>query len=339
MICPGDNGKVAGVNISAIVVNWNTRDLLLQCLTSLGPALHRLSHEIWVVDNGSQDGSVDETRCQFPAVHIIANQDNRGYARAVNQALACVTGRYVLLLNTDALPMADAIHHLFSFLEMHPGAAAAGGQLLDVDGSRQNSIANFPSLSTELLNKSLLRMLFPHRFPGKRRDSAESLEVESLVGACLLVRRQVIDQIGPLDEGYFFFLEETDWCYRMRQAGNRIYHVPQAWIYHLQGASARDLEAEARIEYHRSRLHFFRKHRGPVQTGVLAVGGVLRVGVDAVTLGLLSLLPGLGESTIRRKAGVAIRLLAWYLRGCPRVDGLPRRSGVPVSGRTDGAGG
>ncbi|MFQ5848563.1 MAG: glycosyltransferase family 2 protein [Candidatus Methylomirabilales bacterium] len=328
---------MGGVDISAILVNWNTRDLLLRCVTTLGSALRDHSHEVWFVDNGSQDGSVEAVRRHFPAVHIIANEDNRGYAGAVNQALACVRGRYVLLLNTDALPMADAVTHLFAFLERHPGTAAAGGQLLCPDGSRQNSVANFPSVSTELLNKSFLRMFFPRRFPGKRRDSLDPLEVESLVGACLLVRRGVIDEIGPLDERYFFFLEETDWCYRMRQAGYGIYHVPRARIYHLQGASARGFEAEARIEYHRSRLRFFKKHRGPLEAGLVAAGGMIRVGVDTVTLGILSLLPGLGKSGLRRRSEVARRLLGWYLHGCPAVDGLPGRSGGPVSDRADRA--
>ncbi|MFQ5881333.1 MAG: glycosyltransferase family 2 protein [Candidatus Methylomirabilales bacterium] len=330
---------MAGVDISAIVVNWNTRRLLLQCLRVLGSALHGLSHEIWVVDNGSQDGSMDAARVEFPAAQIIANQENLGYARAVNQALARLTGRYVLLLNTDALPMADAIHYLYAFLEKNPEAAAVGGQLLHPEGTRQNSIANFPSLTTELLNKSLLQMLLSQRFPGKGRHYADPVEVESVVGACLLVRAEVIDEIGPLDEGYFFFLEETDWCYRMQQTGYKIYHVPQARIYHLQGASVRGFEAESRIEYHRARFRFFRKHRGRLQTGLLAGGTLFRVGMDAVTLGLLSLLTGLRDTRVRRKAWVAFRLFAWYLRGCPAAGGLPRISETPSAERADAAGG
>jgi len=323
------------VDVSAVIVNWNTRDLLLRCLAALGVALRDQSHEVWLVDNGSQDGSVEATQTGFPAVRIIANPENRGYAAAVNQGLAGARGRYVLLLNTDALPMADAIHTLFGFLESHPGAAAAGGQLLRPDGSRQNSIANFPSLTTELLNKSLLRLLLPGRFPGKGRDTPAPVEVESLVGACLLVRREVVDRIGSLDERYFFFLEETDWCYRMRRAGYGIYYVPQARIYHLQGASARSFEAEARIEYHRSRLHFFTKHRGRLATACLRGGCLVRVGMDAAALGLVSLLPGMGESRIGRKAQAARRLLGWYLRGCPAVDGLPRQTRDPLAGGAD----
>lgn len=318
---------MTGADLSIVIVNWNTRELLLRCLADLGPALPGLSHEVWCVDNGSQDGSVEAVQSRFPQVHIITNSENLGYARAVNQALAKATGRYILLLNTDASPHRDALHHLLSFLEGHPEAAAAGGQLLNVDGSRQNSIANFPSLATELLNKFLLRLVFPRRFPGKRRDYPAPIEVESLVGACLLVRAEAIARIGPLDEAFFFFLEETDWCYRMRQVGYKVYYVPHAKITHLQGASARGLEAEAKIEYHRARMRFFQKHRGPLPTIMLAVGAVLRAGVNAIALGLASLLTGFQHPRLRQRAWVALRVLTWYLRGCPSSDGLPRRGG------------
>lgn len=319
--------RVAGADLSVIIVNWNTRDLLLRCLKDLGPALAGLSHEIWCVDNGSQDGSVEAVQSHFPQVKVIANQENLGYAKAVNQAIAKAAGRYILLLNTDASPRGDALYHLFTFLEGHPEAAAAGGQLLNVDGSRQNSIANFPSLATELLNKFLLQIVFPQRFPGKRQDYPEPIEVESLVGACLLVRTEAVTKVGSLDEGFFFFLEETDWCYRMRQAGYKIYYVPHAKITHLQGASTRGLEAEAKIEYHRARFRFFQKHRGPLPTIVLAAGAFFRVGVDTLALGTLSFLTGFGHSRLRQRTWVALRVLAWYLRGCPSTDGLPRRGG------------
>jgi len=319
--------RVTGVDLSVIIVNWNTRDLLLRCLKDLGAAVTSLSHEIWCVDNGSQDGSVEAVQAHFPAVQVIANRENRGYARAVNQALAKVTGRYILLLNTDASPRGDALRHLFIFLEGYPEAAAGGGQLLNADGSRQNSIANFPSLATELLNKSLLQIVFPQRFPGKRKDYPEPIEVESLVGACLMVRAEVIARVGSLDVGFFFFLEETEWCYRMRQAGYKIYYVPHAEITHLQGASARGLEAEAKIEYHRARVRFFQKHRGPLPTIVLVVGAFFRVGVDTLTLGILSFVTGFRHRRLRQRARVALRVLAWYLGGCPSTDGLPRRGG------------
>ena len=112
-------------------------------------------------------------------------------------------------------------------MDSHPETGVAGAQLLNSDGSKQNSIANFPSLATELLNKSLLRWLFPERFPGKERDYSEPIEVDSVIGACMMVRREALDQVGLLDEDYFLFLEETDWCYRMKRAGWKIYHVPR----------------------------------------------------------------------------------------------------------------
>ncbi|MBM4309106.1 MAG: glycosyltransferase family 2 protein, partial [Deltaproteobacteria bacterium] len=189
--------------------------------------------EVFVVDNGSMDGSVEAVRVGFPEAIVIQNSTNLGFAQANNQALRLAKGKYILLLNPDTQVKEGAIETLKVFMDNHPKAGAVGAQLLNSDGSKQNSIANFPSLATELLNKSLLRWLFPDRFPGKERDYNEPIEVESVIGACMMVRREAIEQVGLLDEDYFLFLEETDWCYRMKKAGWKVYHVPQADVYHF----------------------------------------------------------------------------------------------------------
>ena len=226
------------MDLSVIIVNWNTKGLLLQCLTSVFRGMSGLEVEVFVVDNGSMDGSGEAVKEGFSKINLIQNEKNLGFAKANNQALSLSKGKYLLLLNPDTQVKEGAVEKLFSFMEGHAEVGMTGVQLINSDGSKQNSIANFPSLATELLNKSLLRWLFPKQFPGKERDYSEPVEVDSVIGACMMVRRDALDQVGLLDEDYFLFLEETDWCYRMKRAGWKIYHVPDAEVYHFQGKSA-----------------------------------------------------------------------------------------------------
>ena len=246
------------VDISIVIVNWNTRELLKNCLESVVRTVHDLIYEVIVVDNASVDGSVDMFRERFPQVRIIANDKNRGFGAANNQAFQTMQGRYALLLNTDTVLTEDAVRDLFSFMESHPSAAMSCGQLLNRDDSKQNSIAAFPTLLTLLTNMSLLEYLFPGKYPSKRYEHRQPIEVDSGVGACLMVRKQAMDVVGWFDERYFFFFEETDWAYRMRLAGWQIFHVPTARIYHLQGQSIGP-DIRSRIEFYRSRYQFFQK--------------------------------------------------------------------------------
>ncbi len=304
------------MDISIIIVNWNTRELLGKCLESVGTTVRGLSHEIIVVDNASADGSVVMLRERFPHVRLIENPENRGFGTANNQALRAMTGRYALLLNSDAVLTENAVSELFSCMENHPEAAMACGQLLNADGSRQNSIAAFPSLLTLMTNMPLLEYLFPGRYPSKRYPHPEPVEIDSGIGACLLVRKTAIDAVGPFDERYHFFFEETDWAYRMRRAGWTILHVPTAFIYHLQGQSiGRNLHS--RIEFYRSRYQFFRKWRNRPCYIAVCVVILLRLVLDwfLTSVGMLLTL-GLRRE-LRDKWAVYGRLLVWHLRGCP----------------------
>jgi GT2 family glycosyltransferase len=197
-----------------------------------------------------------------------------------------------------------------------------GAQLLNPDGSKQNSIANFPSLATELLNKSLLRRFFPDRFPGKERDYPEPVEVDSVIGAGMMVRRDTMEQVGLLDEGYFLFLEETDWCYRMRKAGWKIYHDPRVEIYHFQGKSAEREKSRARVEYYRSRYHFFKKNRGGLHWFVLLVGLITRLCVELIFTSLACLYTLFIIGKWKNKLSIYAYLLWWHLRFCPEEMGL-----------------
>jgi GT2 family glycosyltransferase len=302
--------------ISIIVVNWNTRELLRKCLDSVETTIRSLSYEIIVVDNASTDGSAAMLRENFPQVCVIENLENRGFGMANNQALRIMTGRYALLLNSDAILTENAVSELFACMENNPGAAMACGQLLNADGSRQNSIASFPSLLTLMTNMSLLEYLFPRRFPSKRYSHSGIVEVDSGIGACLIVRREAMDSVGLFDERYHFFFEETDWAYRMRRAGWRILHVPTAFIYHLQGQSiGRNLRS--RIEFYRSRYQFFHKWSSGRYYQKVRVVILLRLVVDWL-LTFLGVFLTLGfQGGLRDKWAVYGRLLLWHLKGCP----------------------
>jgi len=310
--------------LSVIIVSWNTKVLLLQCLESLYGALGTVEAEVWVADNDSVDGSPEAVRRRFPAVRLIENRTNLGFAKASNQAMRQSQGTYLLLLNPDTRVKEGAVQRLLSFMESHPEAGAAGTQLLNLDGSKQNSIANFPSLATELLNKSLLRRLFPGRFPGKETYYQEPLEVDSVIGACMMVRRQAVERVGWLDEDYFLFLEETDWCFRIKEAGWKIYHCPEAEIYHLQGKSAEVQKQKARVEYYRSRYHFFKKNRGFHSWIVLLAGTLLRLSVELTMMFLLCLLTLFAVRQWRQKLGLFAYLMKWHVKGCPSTMGLKR---------------
>ena len=194
------------MTVSIVIVNYNTRDLLIDCLDSIYENLGGVAFDVWVVDNGSTDESPDAVRERYPQVILIENSYNLGFARANNQALRAVEGRYVVLLNSDTRLTPGAIETMVRFMDESPSVGVCGPQLLNEDGSLQNSIATIPTLATELLNKAILRRLFPDRYPGKEHRIDEPMEVESIVGACMVVRKETIDDVGLLDEDFFFFL-------------------------------------------------------------------------------------------------------------------------------------
>jgi len=313
------------MNLSVIIVNWNTRDLLCQCIDSLTQTLKKVDTEVFVVDNGSIDGSAAAVREKFPWVRLIENPVNWGFAKANNQALSLSKGRYFLLVNPDTQVKDQAIERMLSFMSAHLEAGLVGAQLLNADGSKQNSIANFPSLATELLNKSLLRWLFPEKFPGKETDYAGPVEVDSVIGACMLVRREAVDQVGLLDEGYFLFLEETDWCYRIKKAGWKIYHIPQAAVLHFQGKSAEAEKGKARIEYYRSRYRYFKKNRGSFQSSVLSIGLIIKLSVELVFATIGCVVTLFMVKRWRTKLTTYLHVIWWHVKLCPEGMGLKEK--------------
>ena len=299
------------MDISFIIVNWNTRDLLRGCLDSIAITVKIPTYEIIVVDNASSDGSTDMLAREYPSVQVIANAENRGFGAANNQAFAVMKGRYALLINTDAVLTEGAVEKLWRFAEAHPRAAIVCGQLLNADGSKQNSIAAFPTLLSLCLNTSLLEYLFPGRYPSKRYEHREPLEVESAIGACMMVRSQALKEVSFFDERYFFFFEETDLAYAMKRAGWAVYQVPDAHIYHFQGQSIGH-NTQSRIEFYRSRYQFLRKWHGTAYYHAAAAVVFVRLIGDAL-LNAAGVLVTLGLAAgIRRKLIVYLRIIRWH---------------------------
>ena len=310
------------LDISIVIVNRNTRDLLLDCLGSVYLTVPPRSFEIWLVDNASSDGSVEAVRNFFPEVKCIENKSNLGFAKANNLAVKKSLGRYVALLNTDTVLTPSALENIISFMDDHKDVDVCGGQLLNGDGSLQNSIANIPTLATELLNKSLLRRFFPSRYPGKESGFAEPMEVESVIGACMVVAKTAVDGVGLMDEAYFFFLEETDWCLSMKKRGWRIFFHPSAKIFHLQGQTAKKDLIAARIEYWRSRYIFFRKHYSLIVNALLRVGLYIKLFLSLLMQCLTATVSGRARNRLKVNAS----LIYWHLLGCPTSWGLEKKA-------------
>ena len=251
------------MNLSIIIVSWNTRQLLEQCLASIFAHPPDGDFEVLVVDNHSDDGSAGMVKARFPQVQLIENQANTGFARGNNQAIRRSRGEYILLLNPDTVVKPGALRELAAYLDEHPTAGAAGPRLFNPDGSLQASCSPAPSLSREFL-----RMF---HLPGIRPDGTYAMDgwdvhtprnVDILVGACLLLRRSVLDQVGLLDETYFIYSEEVDLCKRVQQAGWRLVWVPQAQVVHYGGQSTQQVAVEMFLRLYQSKVIYFRKHHG-----------------------------------------------------------------------------
>jgi hypothetical protein len=309
--------------LSFIIVNWNTCGLLLNCLHSIQQTITDYTYEAIVVDNGSTDGSVQEIKKQFGSqVTVIENPENRGFARANNQALHIARGRFMVLLNSDVVLREGCIKALVSFLAETPSAAIAGPRMVNSDGTLQNSYDNFPTLVTELFNKSLLRALFPTKYAGKNPAATSPFEVDSVIGACMVIRSEAIRQTGLLDEDYFFFLEETDWCFRMRKAGWKIFHCPRAHVIHLQGQSKRRSPARARVEYYRSLYIFFKKNRSTACYAAVRLFRFLKLLINFLSTALALCLTAGTQQRLREKTLTYAYLLWWHLLLCPDSWGL-----------------
>ncbi|MCL5280978.1 MAG: glycosyltransferase family 2 protein [Planctomycetes bacterium] len=253
--------------VSILVVSWNTREVLRDCLRTVHEQTRQTAFEVIVVDNASTDGSVEMIRTEFPQVRLLANASNRGFAAANNQGIKVAQGRYVLLLNSDTLVLDGAIDKTIAFAEAHAEAAAVACRVLNPDRTWQPTCFMFPSALNLLIGALYLNKVFPRsRFWGRERmtwwDGLDTREVDVVTGCFILVRREAIEQVGVLDESYFMYGEEADWCYRFHQAGGKVLFTPGAQIVHLGGVSSAQRKGPMCLQLRASLLLFLRKHRG-----------------------------------------------------------------------------
>lgn len=251
------------VDLTVSIVNTNNRDLLRECLRSLFEGTQRISLEVYVVDNACTDGSAEMVEREFPQVRLIRNSRRFRFCANHNQALQRGAGRYLLILNEDTVIPAGAFDDLVALMDAHPEVGAAGVTVLNPDGTLQYTYADFPTLFSQFtlvlsLNRFLRAGHFPfHPLPS---ESSQPIEADWVYGACMLVRRETMDQAGLLDEEFLIYAEETDWCYRIKEAGWKVYFVPGVCIYHYKGQSTSQERARKRFRINRSALLFFRKH-------------------------------------------------------------------------------
>jgi N-acetylglucosaminyl-diphospho-decaprenol L-rhamnosyltransferase len=260
-------------DLSIIIVNWNVRDLLHACLCSLEAHRKRLELQVIVVDSYSADDSVDMVRRHFPWVELIACEENVGFPRGNNLGLAQANGRYILLLNPDTEVVGDALATMVAYAETHPKVGAIGPQLLNPDGSVQSSRRRFPTLVTAIFESTWLESFAPasilrHYYVQDLVDE-EIAVVDWVTGACLLVRREVVDQIGGLDENYFMYSEELDWCHRIKLAGWQIVYLPTARVIHHVGKSSEQAVTARHINFQRAKLRYFYKYHGRLAAWLL----------------------------------------------------------------------
>ncbi len=265
------------MDLSIIIVNWNVKELLRDCLQSLlaaNQATPDLATEIIVVDSASTDGSPQMVRDAFPQVRLIASDKNLGYAGGNNTGVAAAQGRYLFLLNPDTVVKPGMLTYMVDYMDAHPRVGALGPQLLWPDGSPQSSRRRFPALGTLFWESTLLGQWFPHnryirRYHMADRPPDQLQTVDWLVGAALLVRGETWGQVGPLEETFFMYFEETDWCRRCAEAGWEIHYLPTAQVIHYEGKSSEQVLAARTVRFQRSKIHYTRKYFGPGWATVL----------------------------------------------------------------------
>jgi N-acetylglucosaminyl-diphospho-decaprenol L-rhamnosyltransferase len=272
--------------LSVVIVNWNAGGALDDCLAALfasKPWCGTL--EVLLVDNASTDGSQARAVRDYPGIKVLQNAENNGFARGANQALAQAAGELTLLLNPDVVLNPSAISLLADFMTQHPEAAVVGPKLLNPDGTVQGSARRDPSPWTGLFGRDApLTRLFPNNpasrreLPGLRHAGEDPLEADWISGACLLVRRAAYERAGLLDERFFLFWEDADWCRRFRRTGWKVYYLPTAVGTHHVGVSRAQRPIRSAIDFHRSAYRFYRKHHlaSPVHPMIIPlVGGLL----------------------------------------------------------------
>ncbi len=284
------------LDLGIVIVNYNTRNLLRTCLRTVYASRGDLTFEVCVVDNGSTDGSAEMVAAEFPQVHLIANADNRGYPAANNQGLRAFgypdgvdAPRFALLLNPDTELPEDALAGMLAFMAEHPEAGVAGPRLVRPDGSLDLACRrSFPSPAVSFYRLVGLSRLFPRsrrfgRYNLTYLDPDQVAEVDAVVGAFMMVRREAIQDAGLLDDSFFMYGEDLDWCYRIKAAGWKVFYNPAVTVLHVKRAASRH-SPRARVEFWRAMDLFYKKHyadQTPWPVHLLILGALrIRTGVE-----------------------------------------------------------
>ncbi len=259
--------KLCNIDLSIIIVNYNGKQHLENCLASIYEKTKGIKYEIFVSDNGSIDGSVNFLTKEYPDVHIIENKENLGFSKANNLAMRKSRGRYIAILNNDTILVNNALGLLVRFMDIHPDTGASGPKVLNKNMTLQPQCRRgFPTPLVAISRLAGLHKIFPrNKIFGHYFLTYINLEethtVDSLSGACMVVRGETIKRVGGLDEDYFFYGEDLDWCYRIKEGGWNIYYYPEAQIIHLKGQSSKKILSSKLIYYmQNSYLIFYKKH-------------------------------------------------------------------------------
>jgi GT2 family glycosyltransferase len=312
------------LDISVIILTRNTFQQTRDAVQSVLSSSDKLEKEIFVVDNASMDETPALLPALFPQVHFHRMDRNLGFARGVNFAAGRCSGDFLLLLNSDARLAPGALTRAVEWMRDNARCGIAGAQLLHPDGRQQTSIGRFPTVATELINQNVLRLIWPARYPRRQPSISAPLAVDWVIGAFFLIRRELWNELNGLDEDFFFYFEEADFCLRAGRAGWTAMYLPQVIVFHGQGHTSQKYYSGARIEFWRSRYRFLHKHYGFATRVALRIGLPVRLLVDSFFSALLTVFT-LGQSLHwRRKCASHGALLLWHLRGCPAQGGLPR---------------
>jgi len=268
------------LDLSISIVNFNTKYFLEKSLLSIYKNTRYIDFEVFIVDNGSTDGSAEMVRNKFSKAKLIVNKENVGFARANNQVIKESKGRYILLLNSDTEVLPSTFELMVKFMDSHAEVGALGCKLLNPDGSLQRSCRSFPNFLTLFLESTFLdQVFFRKRFFGGYQmtywDHDDIREVDQPMGACLMVRRKAVEDVGLLDEDFFMFFEEVDWCSRIKERGWKIYFLPHAKVIHYGGQSIKKLNLPMFFTWHKSRYRYFRKrypHIPPILLKIILIG-------------------------------------------------------------------
>lgn len=254
------------MDLSIVIVNYNTKDLLKQTIESVINNTKGIEYEIWVVDNSSKDGSVEMVQEEFKSVKLIASKENLGFPKGNNVAIKKATGRYILLLNSDTKVIGDNLQHCVSYMDQHEEIGALGCKVELPDGTLDHACKRgFPTPEASLyyflkLNKIMKNKRKYGAYTASYLGEDEIGEVDALMGAFMMIPRTVIDKIGMLDEEFFMYGEDIDWCYRIKEAGYKIMYYPKEKIIHYKGSSSKKKKAKTTYEFHRAMILFYRKH-------------------------------------------------------------------------------